>query len=608
MRAVAAMVVALVLAGLATGTHAAVWHDERYEIPPYTGNGDIPGNHITDNGWVGTSAKRLEGFNSSGGAPGNGCIWAMSGGQAATLLADPGNTHASAEERVSVWVWTRDWNTANFVYYSAGHVRSTPDGTDDDMTEASMRVAYGGDGKVVYLQRDPLEWVDLGALPIVAWVQFVWDFDCPAGQAEFNVYDDQGARLMGTAAPVDVLGTAPTSSVNGMRVAVQPTVDVDGWTGWDNLVFETLATDPVRTWMTDAIGDWNDGTNWDILAAPDANTHTAVFGDVITSARTIATDRDVTVKTVQFDNANSYIIAGAGSVNMEADTGNASLDVNQGDHEFQVRVNLNSSTDADVAAGASLAFANVLTLSGNTLTKTGDGTLSITNTVNTGGGSVVGLAGTITGGGTIGGSLTNTSATVAPGTSPGTLTVEGDFSQAVGGTLAIELAGTASGEFDVLAVLGSASLGGALDVAELYTPDGADTWTILTAGGGITGSFDIITAGYQVALADGDTELVLSLAGALLPGDANGDGCVDDLDLTALAVHWQQATNLWEDGDFDGNGIVDDLDLTALAVNWQQGCGGGGSLADALAAANVPEPVAMTLTLLALPLAIRRRF
>ena len=93
---------------------------------------------------------------------------------------------------------------------------------------------------------------------------------------------------------------------------------------------------------------------------------------------------------------------------------------------------------------------------------------------------------------------------------------------------------------------------------------------------------------------------------SLLPGDANGDGCVDDLDLTALAVHWQQATSDWDKGDFNGDGIVDDLDLTALAVNWQQGCGGGGSLADALAAANVPEPSTIVL-LIAAAAVIRRR-
>ena len=94
-----------------------------------------------------------------------------------------------------------------------------------------------------------------------------------------------------------------------------------------------------------------------------------------------------------------------------------------------------------------------------------------------------------------------------------------------------------------------------------------------------------------------------------LPGDANGDGCVDDLDLTALAVHWQQSTNLWKDGDFDGNGIVNDLDLTALAVNWQQGCGGGGgdfSEAWAAVQANVPEPATLVLLVLGGPVLIRR--
>ena len=357
------------------------------------------------------------------------------------------------------------------------------------------------------------------------------------------------------------------------------------------------------TWGVDDSGSWTNDTNWVDGEHPDSNLRAVVFGDVITAAQTVFTNSAVTAKAIQFDNANQYVIAGAGSVNLEADSGNASIDVVAGSHQFQAEVNLVSNTDVDVATGLTLSMNNKLDLSGNTLTKTGDGTLSINNKLTTGGGTVVGLAGTIGGDGAVGGDLTNTSATVAPGTSPGTLTVGGNFSQAAGGTLAIELAGTAAGEFDVLEVLGSAGLGGTLDVTELYTPGGADAWTILTAVGGITGGFDTITAGYQVALANSDTELVLSLSGALLPGDANGDGCVDDLDLTALAVHWQQSTNLWEDGDFNGDGIVDDLDLTALAVNWQQGCGGGGSLA----AANVPEPATLSLMAFAGVAIFRRR-
>ena len=99
----------------------------------------------------------------------------------------------------------------------------------------------------------------------------------------------------------------------------------------------------------------------------------------------------------------------------------------------------------------------------------------------------------------------------------------------------------------------------------------------------------------------------LRIISPLLPGDANGDGCVDDLDLTALAVNWQQSTSDWDKGDFNGDGIVDDLDLTALAVNWQQGCGGGGSFADALAAANVPDPATALLLAVGSVAVVRRR-
>ena len=99
------------------------------------------------------------------------------------------------------------------------------------------------------------------------------------------------------------------------------------------------------------------------------------------------------------------------------------------------------------------------------------------------------------------------------------------------------------------------------------------------------------------------------LSVTLLPGDATGDGCVNEIDLTAVATHWQQSTDLWEHGDFNGDGIVNDLDLTVLAVNWQEGCGGGGSFEDAWAAAqaNVPEPVTLSLLAIGGLSMIRRR-
>ena len=241
MTRVAAVLAMVAACGLASPAEAAMWYEEKYEVPPYTGDGDIPGNHITDHGWVGTSVKRLEGYNAPGGAAGSGCIWAMGGGQGATLLADPTNSHTSAQERVSVWVWTRSWSYPNIPYYMVGHVRSTPDGTYQDVDEAAFKVAYKGDGTVNYLQRDPVQWVTIGTLPAGAhWVQFVWDINVPTGQGSFNVYDDQGVWMMGTSAPADLWGTAPTSAVNGIHISVAPTAGQEGWTGWDNLVFETI--------------------------------------------------------------------------------------------------------------------------------------------------------------------------------------------------------------------------------------------------------------------------------------------------------------------------------------------------------------------------------
>jgi len=75
---------------------------------------------------------------------------------------------------------------------------------------------------------------------------------------------------------------------------------------------------------------------------------------------------------------------------------------------------------------------------------------------------------------------------------------------------------------------------------------------------------------------------------AAVPGDANGDGVVDDLDLTALATHWQQVGGLAQ-GDFNGDGFISDLDLTVLAIAWPPA---------GLGVSAVPEPA--TLFMLAL--------
>ncbi len=95
------------------------------------------------------------------------------------------------------------------------------------------------------------------------------------------------------------------------------------------------------------------------------------------------------------------------------------------------------------------------------------------------------------GSGLVGGDLVNLSGTIAPGTSPGTLTVNGDFSQSPAGTLEIEIAGWGVGQFDQLVIGGAANLGGTVRFVSLdgFRPRGGDRFVFLTAAQGVNGTF-----------------------------------------------------------------------------------------------------------------------
>jgi hypothetical protein len=121
-------------------------------------------------------------------------------------------------------------------------------------------------------------------------------------------------------------------------------------------------------------------------------------------------------------------------------------------------------------------------------------------------------SGTLKGTGTVSGGVDNTGGMVAPGDPPGTLDITGNYTQGTGGTLDIGLGGTAASQFDVLAASGSANLAGTLDVTLLngFTPMTGETFTILTAGSGVSGTFPTVDAPPSISVSYTTDSVVLN--------------------------------------------------------------------------------------------------
>ncbi|HEV2510153.1 autotransporter outer membrane beta-barrel domain-containing protein, partial [Bosea sp. (in: a-proteobacteria)] len=192
-------------------------------------------------------------------------------------------------------------------------------------------------------------------------------------------------------------------------------------------------------------------------------------------------------------------------------------------------VTLGSSTLTTGANNSSTTFSGKITGSGG-VTKTGTGTLTLTGTntytgatkvssgklvVNGSLASTVTLdGGTLGGSGTIGGVTAGAGATIAPGNSIGTLNVSGNVSFASGSTYQVEV--NAAGQSDRIVATGSASItGGTVEVlAENGNYAASTSYTILTATGGVTGSFSTVTSNLAFltpSLSYGGTDVVLTM-------------------------------------------------------------------------------------------------
>ncbi|WP_228866739.1 autotransporter outer membrane beta-barrel domain-containing protein [Roseibium aggregatum] len=175
-----------------------------------------------------------------------------------------------------------------------------------------------------------------------------------------------------------------------------------------------------------------------------------------------------------------------------------------------VNTNGNNATISSTVSGSgrlTKAGAGTLTLSG-TNTYTGGteilaGLLSVNGTI----GDVTVTGGKLGGSGTVGSVVVQSGGTFAPGNSIGTTTVSGDVNFASGSVYEVEVndGGTTAGtNNDLISATGTATLDSGASVtvlAENGTDNGSSyaavsTYTILTASGGITGTFGSLSENF----------------------------------------------------------------------------------------------------------------
>ena len=114
---------------------------------------------------------------------------------------------------------------------------------------------------------------------------------------------------------------------------------------------------------------------------------------------------------------------------------------------------------------------------------------------------------------------------------------------------------------------------------------------IVGDGSCIDTSGDVIYDPYPTWESAGfDLDAVGVINCATLPGDANNDGVVNQLDLNTVIDNWQVSGVGWADGDFNDDGVVNQLDLNLAIDNWQS--------TGSATFASVPEPASLVLFLL----------
>ncbi len=231
-------------------------------------------------------------------------------------------------------------------------------------------------------------------------------------------------------------------------------------------------------------------------------------------------------------------------------------------------VDINNSGTIDVQQGTlEITTALFTQTTGNTIINAGTTLdLSTSDPFALDGGSLIGTGSLI-------GDVENNGGEVMPGFSAGELTIDGDYTQGVSGSLHIEIGGVNDGMFDVLTVTGTANLAGALNVELIdgFVPDSTDSFVILT-GSQVIGTFDSIVVPDNYEVIYNATNITINASAPSV--DLNGDGLLDLHDFRLFQTCFSGVGNpppgscpvdVNADLDTDGDVDLDDYEILFVA-------------------------------------------
>jgi len=324
----------------------------------------------------------------------------------------------------------------------------------------------------------------------------------------------------------------------------------------------TIAQDSGTTgWAVDADGGWGTAGNWS-NGVPSGPTAIAGFGSVITADRTVTLDTDQVVGSMLFDNANAYTIASttAETLTLGDGVGQATVQVQQGDHLISAPVVLASTGRFDVGDDQSLTLSGpVSSFGGLEKTSGGDLILAATNTyfgdTTVSGGSVEFVTGAIP---SVSITLAGGGLRYADGTTEdlsGKLLTFGDG----GGTI-----DTNGNDVTYANGIGNFGSGG-------FTKAGAGTLTLQAASsysGSTAIAGGVLSIAADAALGDATAAAPLTLAGGTLEATAAITSArnVNVTGSSGIAVV-NAADTVTFDGVFDGPGAVTKTGEGSLNLN-----------------------------------------